>query len=1141
MSNEASLLAADAHARESALDITRSFIVQAPAGSGKTELLIQRYLCLLSMVENPEEILAITFTRKAAAEMQLRLLNAMRDAKEGRDVDEPHQRVTRDAAQRALERDASKRWYLLESPQRLRVQTIDALNASIARTLPFSSGLGASVDVASDDAIRLLYGSAAAATLDWLASSDRENAAAVEAVLLHLDNNTALYIGHLTRMLQSRDQWLTITGSGNDHSLDADALRTRLEKSIADQVTAQLRKVAALVPADLVTELLHLGRYAARNVSADSSPMQQLRLLEFCEHMPGADPSSVDVWCGLAELVLTRTGGWRKTVNRNCGFPPGDNGEKQRMLGLLEAMARHELLAAELSQLRTLPPVRYADEQWHVLLALFRLLPLAVAELRRLFAEQRVTDYIEIAMAAHGALGNVDDPGDMALLLDYSIQHLLIDEMQDTSISQYELLVKLVAGWQPGDGRTLFCVGDPMQSIYRFRNAEVGEFLLARKKGVGPVRLDALVLRRNFRSGENLVHWFNRIFGSIFPLADDVATGAIAYAESVPVEVQSGLGRCQVHPLFGVSGEEEADYGVRVIQECLQEQGEQSTALLVRSRTQLPRLLAKLRTAGIGYQALDIDRLTDLPEIIDVLALTRALCHRDDRIAWLALLRSPWAGFTWADLHALVRNAATRSVWELMHDEPRVNALSPDARSGIALLRQELTPFLQGNGTATLQETIERAWFRLGGPAILSDTTQTTNVYRFFDVLARMESCGTLPDVAQLERQLDLERVATPVDTSTRLQVMTMHKAKGLEFDQVILYGLGHKTHGDRESVLSWLNAPDRDGGEEFLISPLGPRAQLEGDPLHKLIESRLREKDRLETDRLLYVACTRARQTLHLIGHVPVSSDRTELREPQAGSLLQRIWPGVKPHYVAAFSAPDRLAEERERYQAEFRQPVLHRLREHLPQPPVNALPRRAGALVPGRVKEDRPVDYYWVGSVARHAGSIVHRLLQHFTEGILTVDTIDDAVTDRLSRRWASEMGVPDADIDSVCQRVRNALQHTLEDEKGRWIVFGPGTTELPVTGIWSGQVESVVLDRIRTDNDGVHWIIDYKTSTHEGGELDRFLQQEMDRYRPQLVKYAALYRTLANAPIRAALYFPLLQAFREVSIDGGSSVLE
>ncbi|HEX7720420.1 MAG TPA: 3'-5' exonuclease, partial [Woeseiaceae bacterium] len=627
---------------------------------------------------------------------------------------------------------------------------------------------------------------------------------------------------------------------------------------------------------------------------------------------------------------------------------------------------------------------------------------------------------------------------------------------------------------------------------------------------------------------------------NIFPLADDVATGAIAYAESVPVEAQRASGRFQVHPLFGISSEEEADYGVRVVQECVRGQEGQSTALLVRSRTQLPRLLAKLREAGIGYQALDIDRLTDLPEIIDVLALTRALCHRDDRIAWLALLRSPWVGFTWTDLHALVRNDARHSVWELMHDEQRVSALSPDARSRIELLRQELLPFLRVNGTATLQETIERAWFRLGGPALLRDAAQTTNIYRFFDVLSRMESCGTLPDVAQLERQLDLERVATPVNANTRLQVMTMHKAKGLEFDQVILYGLGHKTHGDRTSVLSWLSTPDRDGGEEFLISPIGPRAELEGDPLHKLIEAKLREKDRLETDRLLYVACTRARRTLHLVGHVPLSVDGTELRYPQAGSRLQRIWPGVKREYVAAFNAAGGVAEERERYRVDLQEPVLYRSREFLPQPPVSNLPPRLNALAPGSADQDRPVDYYWVGSVARHAGSIVHRLLQHLTEEILTIDGIDDAVVDRLARRWGSEMGVPAADIGAVCERVRAALSQTLEDDKGRWIVFGPGTTELPVTGVWNGQVQSVVLDRVRMDGDGVHWIIDYKTSTHEGGELDRFLQQEVDRYRPQLVKYAGMYRSLSNAPVRAALYFPLLRAFREVSIDGVSPAL-
>src|SRR5690606_32830729 len=187
------------------------------------------------------------------------------------------------------------------------------------------------------------------------------------------------------------------------------------------------------------------------------------------------------------------------------------------MQALLERLGGDAALCASLHAVRKLPEPRYDDGQWDVLQALFRLLPVAVAELRRLFRQHGVTDYVEVANAADRALGGAEDPGEMALLLDYGIRHLLVDEMQDTSLAQYRLLEKLVAGWQPGDGRTLFCVGDPMQSIYRFRDAEVGQFLLARTRGIGPVELESLVLTRNFRSSPALVHWFNEVFPRVFP------------------------------------------------------------------------------------------------------------------------------------------------------------------------------------------------------------------------------------------------------------------------------------------------------------------------------------------------------------------------------------------------------------------------------------------------------------------------------------------------------------------------------------------------------------------------------------------------------------------------------------------------
>ena len=267
-----------------------------------------------------------------------------------------------------------------------------------------------------------------------------------------------------------------------------------------------------------------------------------------------------------------------------------------------------------LKRARQLPAITYPDAQWEVLLALFSLLPLAAVELRRLFGERGVTDHNEVALSAGRALGDPDSPGDIALILDYKVQHLLIDEMQDTSISQYELLKKLTAGWVPGDGRTVFCVGDPMQSIYRFRDAEVGEFLQARENGIGVVNLEPLLLRRNFRSGENLVHWFNTIFSQVMPLRDDISIGAISYSESAPVEHHAGAGEHVVHPLFGTDAEAEAEYTLELIQRCLAEEG--TVTVLVRSRTQLTDLLPALRRVAIPYQAIEINRLTDLRKLL---------------------------------------------------------------------------------------------------------------------------------------------------------------------------------------------------------------------------------------------------------------------------------------------------------------------------------------------------------------------------------------------------------------------------------------------------------------------------------------------------------------------------------------------
>lgn len=1118
------ILRADQVARETALDTTRSFIVQAPAGSGKTELLIQRYLRLLATVNEPEEILALTFTRKAAAEMRLRVIEALEDARRGRPAEAAHKQVTLSAASAVLRQDRARDWQLVDNPGRMRIQTIDALNTSLARSLPLSLGGGGSA-VIENGRIEQVYRQAAAATLEWLGADD-ENGRAVGDVLRHLDANTGIYMSYIARMLAHRDQWLPFVRSGRIDEADAERLRAGVEKHLRNIVRQGLAAVLAALPSELADELPELIAYAAGNlVSAGSTA-------PFCQFardnsLPRDAPEDLPRWLALCDFLLTADGRVRRQVDVRIGFPPEGRPEKTRMQAVLAAMDADMPFPEALLAVRQLPPERYTDEQWAILLSIFRVLPVATVELQQIFLARGITDYIEIALNAAAALGTPEKPGNMALLLDYTIRHILIDEMQDTSKAQYHMLETLTAGWEREDGRTLFCVGDPMQSIYRFRNAEVTQFMIAREEGIGNLRLEPLVLRQNFRSGSHLVDWFNRSFRCVLPAADDPVNGAVSYSSSVAAPALQGKGACIVHPGFGASVEQEARQGAALIREILSRHPGNSIAVLVPSRTQLPVLLRHLREGSIQYQAVDIDALTDLPEVLDLLALTRALVHRSDRIAWLGLLRGPWIGLDWTDLHALVLGDEGSTVLELLRDPRRIAALSPEGRSAIVGALPTIEAALEAGRSDSLHRRVERCWYQLGGPALMPDANAVDNAAHYFAALARLELAGTLPDVARLYDELDAERVST--STAADVQVMTMHKAKGLQFDHVILYGIGRYGRGDTASIMRWIDMPGTGLADEKLVSPIGARTDAGRDPLHQFILATDAARSAHEAARLLYVACTRAKQSLHLVGHVALRKNGS-FAEPHAKSLLRRLWPVVEGDYAQAFTHWRAPADPGTG--TVFIDPPFRRLARPWEIPSVRPLAAEPDG--DDRLRDELRVEYDWVGLDARLAGTVVHRWLHR-----MALDQVPEAGElpkefDRTTRRWLYELGAGGDLHPAIMSRVRAALQGVTSDARGRWILGGDGAAELALTGVHAGRLRSIVIDRVRIDEQGRHWIVDYKTSAHEGGDLEGFLGAESQRYRAQLETYAAIYENFAKAPVRCGLYFPLLARFVEVVLD-------
>lgn len=1132
-------LAADEKERRRALDPLGSFIVQAPAGSGKTALLTQRYLALLPRVAHPEEIVAITFTNKAAGEMRARVLKALAEARAPQPPEAPHERMSWELARAVLAHDRRRGWRLEENPSRLRVSTIDSLCAALTRQMPLAAGFGAPPTVVED--AYDLYVEAARATLAEL-ESGQSWSAAVERLLRHLDNHLGVIEELIARMLEKRDQWLRHVADRRNPRIE----RRQLEAALGRLIAEALAEVRRAAPPELGGEVAALARYAAGNLVAAGAE-SALVTCRALDDWPGTRGEDLAMWLGIAELLLTRDGAWRRAVNKGVGFPaPGDGKQpaeaaqaKARVLKLLEQLADREALRFHLHRLRVLPAATYREEQWVILEALIELLPLAVAQLELVFRRRGTVDFTAVSQAALSALGEPEAPSDLALALDYRIRHILVDEFQDISLTQFELLERLTAGWEPGDGRTLFVVGDPMQSIYRFREAEVGLYLRAWREGIGQVRLAPVSLSVNFRSQQGIVEWVNAAFARVMPAIEDIATGAVAYRPSFARRAAGETPAVCVHALLEEDFAAEAEKVVALIETARREDPDGRIAILVRGRNHLAEIVPRLKQAGLRFLALDIEHLGHRQVVQDLLALTRALVHPADRVAWLALVRAPWCGLTLADLHALAGDDRESALWDLMREQVRLARLSEDGQRRLLALREVLQASLAERRRRSLRRWVEGTWLALGGPACVTDATDLKDAEVFFAALEELDEAGDLAGLERLAQRVAGLYARPDVAADDRLQIMTIHKAKGLEFDTVIVPGLGRRSPPERPQLLLWAERPRGQEASDLLFAPIRESGRP-ADEIYRFLQRLHAERDRHEDERLLYVAATRARRHLHLLGHTRLArgaNGRLLLQPPASDSLLARLWPAVEEEFRRAAEAATAAAMPDTPVCLGEPQPALAAVQglERLsagwarPAPP----PTLAWHGAPPPAEETPPaVVFEWAGETARHVGTVVHRMLLRIaSEGIAAWDR---ARIERLSPAYRAalrQLGVAREELPEALERVRAALARALDDARGRWLLAAheEAGSEYALSGVWRGRLVHVTLDRTFVDG-GTRWIVDYKTSVHEGADLDAFLDRERSRYAPQLERYAAIFALRDTRPIRLGLYFPLLGGWRE-----------
>ena len=1150
----------DAEAREQALDIRRSFIVEAPAGSGKTGLLIQRFLKLLAdeSVIAPEQVLAITFTNKATAEMRDRVLAHLEAAR--LDSGEPcnrtkgdFERQTRTLALAVVERDQQLGWSLLDHPHRLNIRTIDSVCAEISRTLPVLSGSGGRLTPAGD--AEPLHREAARRTLLLLGKGDDAFDKALRDLLLHRDGNLADCESLLANMLSLRDQWgdlIPLTQPHLDDAwLDANVL-PRLELTLDHAICAALTQLSHAFPVDALTELTELASEFGSALGYKNGP-SPVSLCAGVRTPPEDIAAHLDHWIALIHLLTNKDGSWRKErgINgRNLRFEyDRKDPHHLELFAIIDRLSDRDDLLLAFDNVRELPPARYPEDQWAVAKSLFRVLSRALVELQIVFAERNQCDFTELSLLARHALGQDSGAEDLGAALGARLQHLLVDEMQDTSTGQYELLQLLTASWD-GHSQTVFLVGDPRQSIYLFRQARVERFIRAMQTGrLGELRLTRLRLTANFRSQRHLVNQFNNDFKLIFPTQTDDPL-ALQYTPAQPTLAGSLNARGEVwhaNPLPAPT--EEIPSAQLRLQQARRDASEIRSiarhwlsqpltrgrtepwriAVLVRSRTHLTEIVAALRQnqSPIPVRAVEIESLGDRQEILDLTALTRALLHPADRVATLAVLHAPWCGLSLADLHSLT-GADDPALKD--HSIPRLMAerghlLSDESCRRMTRVWTVLQATTDQRARLTTAQLVERAWRSLGGDAWL-DLPQLTNARRFFQLLDSLEAESSAVRIdpvhlADRLKTLYAEPDAIPSGTPY-VELLTIHKAKGLEWDVVLIPALERGPGRSNPRLLTWseLDVPDssrqpsepktHDTPAQIMLAPIAAKGE-DVDTLTAWLNRLHRAREAAEHKRLFYVACTRTREELHLFAAPNTKSNGEMNLRPD--SLLKAAWPAAEPHFaldspenalhqsalaepfvldIAASSDPSapllsshRTAEESAPFAV--MPSTTRRILQRLPlafDPSARFAAARDQRLSYGEPERDtlaaqatfpRPEGSF----AARSFGNAVHACLEMLAGRICAGQTPSDLLaelptwTPRIAAILRAD-GLPRATVDRLVRETRRALENVLRDPDGLWLLAShPGAANEFALTAWpdtddsasqnTGRPASVRVDRI------------------------------------------------------------------------------
>jgi ATP-dependent helicase/nuclease subunit A len=1111
---------ADQVIRDQALDPGTGFHLEAPAGSGKTSVLLTRFLTLLARVDNPEEMLALTFTRKAAGELRARVMALLWERHEPGPEASPLDLQLRKLASEVFRRHGDSAQLKL-TPERLPIMTFHGFCAQLLKLAPQEAGVPLEFTLLEENEARWLKAEALEELRSRLNARPRRDPVRQALVrrLVRLNNDWPRLARELHGLLSRRDslgEFLELARV----SRDAAAYQRLLEERFRMVLLPLLEGLrTGLAESALGEAWTHFWQELQGSSQGHRLPPQ----------LPGATPADLTGWQAIAEVLLTKQGEPRKQLTPRLGFPAGLG--QAVWSGLIRDLPGTVLRS--MKQCRDLTPDGASVAEAAALQDLVILVGEALGVYEELCARRGALDFVDLEAATLNLLRE-DDPTEIMLRLDWRLQHILVDEFQDTSENQMHLLCRLMAGWQAGHGRTLMVVGDPKQSIYGWRQAKPRLFMASRQGlpcgPAAPLPLTPLWLTTNFRASRTLIQWANQVFEDTI-MSSGTAGARFHRAEPRP---RAPEGPAPHLALFtgesdSAARELEARWLARQVAQALAALGEQETiGILLFTRKHLPRYLKALSEAGLAVRVREGLKLADSRTVAHLHNLARALVRPQDEVAWAAALRGPWGP---QPFQTLARVAQTPGdLWpeklrRLAGQNDCPGELLPMAASleiaraqvGRRPLADILTDWLDATGAWT---TIA-AWE--GPPGV-------ANARAYLDLLAAAET--GIPESTFIKSDFNLQETFQPPDPRAQaspVEILTVHGAKGLEFHQVFLPFLDWQPLRSEDNTPPFL-LEEIPGRDRHGLALARPYIQKKQSSLYLLLRDLKNQRIVDEARRVFYVAVTRARQRLvmsglaklnnkggwQISGDSPLAWLRQHYRQdlPPAGcsgcwpdpemqvELLNTVppWPG-KTEISRDLPAAWDFHPEASPYQVTF--------------PSQLATVQERVAPLEAEAPED--------GEAARLRGEVTHRALETLARG----GPLPNAASLAAALRQA---GLPAGTAASLAPQIQAELEACQADPFLAALLRpdlpGAASEWFLEDQMQPGVIRRGVIDRLAFD--GRHWwLLDYKTSRPAAGQdWETFLAEETEKYRPQLLAYremAAKAKGLGPPEtIRLALYF-------------------